>query len=160
MELAIRRDESTLVQKLLQHGAHADDVLPSGLSPVDAAASAGAIKTVDVLLNNGADPNRTTPNGTTPLEDASLKGFDGIAGKLLDHGAPVNSVNNSSGTTALYAAASFGKGKVVELLLKRGADPNLCGRNRKTPFRAAVENGYMNVADQIKAHGGTATCER
>jgi ankyrin repeat protein len=112
------------------------------------------------LLRHGAAPNEALPSGLSPLEDACLKGFDGVAGLLLDHGALVNQVNSGSGTTALYAAASFGKGNVVKLLLQRGASPNLCGRNRKTPYSAALENNYSDIADQIKAHGGAATCEQ
>lgn len=98
-------------------------------------------------------------NGNSPLEDASLKGFDAIAGTLLDHGAMVNRTNRDSGTTTLYSAASFGKGNVVELLLKRGANPNLCGKNHKSPYQAALENGYSQIATQIQNHGGAKSCE-
>ena len=93
-------------------------------TPLDAAASAGAVEVVRVLLSGGADPNSRGQDGTNPLEDASLHGFAAIAELLLDHGALVNQVNNASGRTALYAAASFGKGDVVTLQLKRRADPN------------------------------------
>ncbi len=110
------------------------------------------------LLRHGAAANDPLASGLSPLEDACLKGFDGVAGTLLDHGALVNQVNSGSGTTALYAAASFGKTNIVKLLLERGAIPNLCGTNRKTPYRAALENGYTNIANLIKARGGTAAC--
>jgi ankyrin repeat protein len=78
---------------------------------------------------------------------------------LLDHGALVNRLNSGSGTTALYAAASFGRGDVVKLLLNRGANPSLCGSNRKSPYQAAVENGYSELATLIRDHGGTKSCE-
>jgi ankyrin repeat protein len=159
MDAAIQRDESTVVETLLRNGAPANGLLPSGSPPLDAAASAGAIKVVRVLLDNSADPNMSGRNGATPLEDASLKGYDAIAGMLLDHGALVNRLNSGSGSTALYAAASFGKGEVVKLLLKRGANPNLCGNNHKSPYQAALDNGYSEVASEIRNHGG-ATCER
>ena len=93
------------------------------------------------------------------MEDASLKGFDAIAGMLLDHGALVDRIGGVSGTTALYSAASFGKGAVVELLLKRGAHPNLCGASHKSPLAAASENGYISVAQAIQGYGGKKTCE-
>jgi ankyrin repeat protein len=158
MEAAIRKGKPALTEALLRHGARPNDPLPSGLTPLDVAASAGAGKIVRVLLDATADPNLSGPNGTSPLEDASLKGFDSIAAMLLDHGALVNRLNSGSGTTALYAAASFGKGAVVKLLLDRGANPNLCGNNRKTPYQAALDNGYGEVATEIQNHGGTKSC--
>jgi ankyrin repeat protein len=157
MSAAIKKDESAVVDALLRHGALANRTLPSGPTPLDTAASAGAVTVVRVLLSNGADPNRSGRNGTSPLEDASLKGFNTIVGMLLDHGALVNQVNSGSGTTALYAAASFGKGDVVTLLLKRGADPNVCGGGHASPYKAALENGYTGIATQIQWHGGSTS---
>ncbi len=160
MDAAIAKDESLLVDDLLRLGLPVNGVLPSGNTPLDAAAFAGAVKTVGVLLDNSADPNLSGPGGTTPLEDAALKGFNSIAAMLLDHGAQVNHINSASGTTALYAAASFGKTEVVKLLLSRGANPTLCGDNRKSPFQAALENGFGDVATEIEAHGGASGCGR
>jgi ankyrin repeat protein len=160
MGAAIRKGESALVESLLRHGAMPNGLLASGATPLDVAASAGASKVVRALLDHDADPNISGRTGTSPLEDASLKGFESIAGMLLDHGALVNRLNTGSGTTALYAAASFGKSEVVKLLLDRGANPNLCGSNRKSPYQAAVENGYSEVAAEIRNHGGAKGCEQ
>ncbi len=158
MEAAVRKDESALVEALLRHGVSANSALLSGSTPLDVGASAAAIKVVRILLNSGADPNVSGRNGTTPLEDASLKGFESIVTVLLDHGAQVDQLNSGSGTTALYAAASFGKLAVVKQLLKRGANPNLCGRNHKSPYVGALENGFSEVATEIQNHGGGKRC--
>jgi cytohesin len=160
MDAAIARDESLLVDDLLRLGLPVNGALPSQNTPLDAAAFSGAVKAVGILLNNSADPNLGGPNGTTPLEDAALKGFNSIAGMLLDHGAQVDHINSGSGTTALYAAASFGKAEVVKLLLNRGANPNLCGENRKSPYQAALDNGFGDVANEIKARGGATGCRQ
>ena len=111
-----------------------------------------AVLLLAAKLNNGADANGPQ------LENAALKGWNGIAALLLDHGANINHIDAASGTTALYAAASFGKASTVKLLLDRGANPNLCGSNRKTPYQAALENGYNEVAAQIERRGGAKTC--
>jgi ankyrin repeat protein len=148
VEAAIRKKEALVTEALLQRGVDVNAPLPSGVTPLTAAASAGSLEIVRTLLKNGADPNL---NGS--LEDASLKGFTGVAELLLDHGALVNQLNVASGTTALYAAASFGKGETVSLLLKRGADAGLCGKEKKSPYQAALENGYKQVAEEIRAHG-------
>ncbi|MES1260156.1 MAG: ankyrin repeat domain-containing protein, partial [Acidobacteriota bacterium] len=160
MDAAIGKDESLLVEALLRHGAGANDILPSGSTPLDVGVSAGAARAVRVLLENSGDPNRGGRNGTSSLEEAALKGFESIARMLLDHGARVNQVNTGSGTTALYAAASFGKGDLVKLLLDRGANPALCGSSRKTPYQAALDNGYADVATRLRNQGGAGSCEK
>jgi len=99
MDAAVRNDSPRLIGALLRHGVTASGTLPSGSTPLEAAALAGATKAVQVLLDNGADPNRGSP-----LEDAALKGYDSIVSQLLDHGALVNHSDGDSGATALYAA--------------------------------------------------------
>jgi ankyrin repeat protein len=160
MEAAMQRDESAIVESLLRHGAVANGLLPTGSTPLNMAASRGAIKILGILLDNSADPNVDGASGATPLEEAALRGFDSIVKMLLDRGALVNRLNRGSGTTALYAAAAFGKSGVVKLLLDRGANPNLCGVNRKTPYQAAIENGYVDVAGEIRNHGGAVGCQQ
>ncbi len=159
MSAAVNKDESIVVEALLQDGARANETLESGATVLDAAAFEGAVKVVRILLDAGADPNRSGRDGTSPLEEACLKGFSSIVEMLLDDGALVNQVNDGSGRTALYAAASFGKSDVVKLLLKRGADPNICGNGQRSPYKAALENGYSDIATQIQQHGGSRGCK-
>lgn len=158
MEEAVKKDESLLVEKLLLDGVNANATLASGILPLNAAAFQGAGKVVRVLLNAGAASNTSGPDGTTPLEDACLRGFDSVAQMLLDRGAFIDARNTVSGETALYAAASFGKSEVVQLLLLRGADPNICNKAQITPYKAAVMNGYTDIAAQIQQRGGSAHC--
>jgi ankyrin repeat protein len=105
MDTTIRKDESALVEALVQHGVPANEILPSGSTALGVAAFTGSTKVVGILLKNSADPNAPGKSGTCPLEDASLKGFIAIVGMLLDHGATVNQLNSGSGTTALYSAS-------------------------------------------------------
>ena len=154
MDAASRKNEPRVVEALLRRGVPANATLPSGSTPLQAATLAGATKAVQTLLDNDADPNVGAP-----LEDAALKGYDSIVSLLLDHGALVNHSDSDSGATALYAAASFGKTGVVRLLLSRGANPNLCGKNRKSPYQVALDNGYADVAADIKLHGGGNSCQ-
>ena len=159
MDAAIKKDESLLVRGLLRRGAPANGSLLSGSTALEIAAATGIAKSVRELLANKADPNISGRNGSSPLEEASLKGFASIAGLLLDGGALVNHLNGGSGTTALYAAASFGREEVANVLLERGADPNLCGAGLKSPYQAAIGNGYRQLAMQIQKHGGSTKCE-
>lgn len=152
------KNEAQITDALLRDGAEANAGLTEKAAPLDIAASAGAASVVRVLLDRGANPNGNTQNGTSPLENAALKGFAKIVTMLLDRGADVNRVNPASGTTALYAAAAFGKGEVVNLLLQHRAEPNLCGSGQTTPYKAAFDNGFNDVATEIQQHGGSNTC--
>jgi ankyrin repeat protein len=158
MGSAIKGNEPHVVEALLRRNVPVNSPLPSGLTPLNTAASAGNAEIVKTLLSNHADPNLAASGGDTPLEDASLKGFESVAALLLDNGARIDQINRDSGTTALYAAASFGRTAMVNLLLKRGASPNLCGSNRKTPLQAATENGFPEIAANLRGHGGANRC--
>jgi ankyrin repeat protein len=125
---------------------------------MDSAITANEPHIVEALLSHHADPNLAASSGATPLEDAALKGFESVAALLIDNGARMDQINRDSGTTALYAAASFGRAAVVNLLLERGASPNLCGSNRKTPLQAARENGFPEIAARLRDHGGANRC--
>ena len=87
------------------------------------------------------------------------RGSNGVANiplmdLLLQHGADVNAQETESGNTPLYVAASFGREEVVALLLEKGADPNIVNREGWSPRHSAVVNGYKDIADKIRAHGG------
>src|SRR5690242_16044411 len=116
----IKRDESRLIRKFLQHNEDGAERLRLGSRLLGVAASKGSVNVARVLLESGANANAASRDGSTPLEDASLRGFESIVRLLLDHGAQVNQLNTDSGTTALYAAAAFGRDGIVKLLLERG----------------------------------------
>ena len=160
VEIAIKKDESRLIRELLRRKEGQGTTLESGFTPLDLAASNGSVNVTRVLLESGANANAARRNGSTPLEDASLKGFVSIVMLLLDHGAQVNQVNSDSGTTALYAAAAFGRDEIVKLLLERGADPSLCGRNRKSALQAAVENGFSGTAALLRERSSYEGCRQ
>ncbi len=159
ISVAIRKDDAGIIDILLRDQSLFKALLPSGNTLLGEAASTGAVKVVQTLLDHGADPNQMSRNGVSPLEDAALQGRETIAQTLLDHRAFVNQCNGDSGTTALYAAAAFGKLAVVKLLLARGADPNLCGTGQVTPYAAALRNGDREIATLIQRQGGGSQCK-
>lgn len=84
---------------------------------------------VAFLLKKGADPNIGDAKGDTALIIASRIGFEEAADWMLSRGAKADAANRR-GETALIVAVQQRRPRIVELLLKAGADPD------KTDFGA------------------------
>jgi len=107
-------------------------------SPLVSAARGGEVARVRELLAGGADPNLPDGiNGWTPLLHAVHKNQPGSVQALLDGHADVNRAA-PNGTTPLMMAAGYGYTPIVELLLRRGADPRLSGPDHDRPLDWAL----------------------
>jgi ankyrin repeat protein len=74
-----------------------------------------------LLHDHGADVNaQATNDGVTPLMKASHEGYDDVARLYLEKGAQVN-IRNVEGLTALTLARMKGRDKIVEMLIRHGA---------------------------------------
>ncbi len=117
------------------------DMRHGGLTPLLFAAREGCIACVEALLAGGADINLPDPDGVTPLEMALLNLHWDLAQDLILAGADVNAWD-FWGQSPIYVAVDMNtlpQGgrpdlpstdrttgiEVIELLLNRGADPNL-----------------------------------
>ncbi|HJO93011.1 MAG TPA: ankyrin repeat domain-containing protein [Victivallales bacterium] len=114
------------------------------------AVRAGKLDAVKYLINQGANVNEQTYWGT-PLGIASYKGRYKIAEYLINHGAIIND-DSRTGMSPLFSAAVTNKTKIVDLLLKNGADPNFeQPMTQDTPLIIATKKGELkNVSMLIK----------
>ena len=93
-------------------------------------------------------------DGWTPLHLAGFFGWPELANALLDKGAAVDSRStNSMKNTPLHAAAAGGVTPLVDLLLKRGANPNLTQEGGWTALHAAAQSGNRAMVETLVAHG-------
>lgn len=91
------------------------------------------------LIPQGSDPNLTDRLGFTPLHLAAQEFALGAARLLLAHGAEVAQVN-TFGNTALFTAVfnSRGRGEMIVLLRKAGANPNRLNASGQSPLGLAT----------------------
>ncbi len=169
---AIAKGNAEIVQKLIDAGAYFNKFEDDGSTPLYHAASMGYTDIVQKLIDAGADLNRVSRNGSTPLDIAkknshlqvveilnrSEKGrlFKAInrgdfeaANRLINDRVDLNKPN-TDGYTPLCFAASHGNIKLLQSLIKAGADINKGNYiDGSTPLAHAVKNGQAEVAQKL-----------
>ncbi|HWS73030.1 MAG TPA: ankyrin repeat domain-containing protein [Thermoanaerobaculia bacterium] len=111
----------------------------SAFPPLIEAARIGDAARIRELVAHGADPNAVLMTNTewTPLLHAIHKNRAVSVAALLDAGADPNR-GNPEGMTPLMFAAGYGQTPIVQLLLRRGANPRLRDRSGETAFDYAL----------------------
>jgi ankyrin repeat protein len=115
---AVRSGQTSMLELLLGRGLDATSALPP-------AAWDGRADLVDLLLTHGASLDRAR-DGARPLLNELIRwGQFGPARLLLARGASAN-VADPRGWTALHHAVSRGNARMVEDLIRAGADRDAC----------------------------------
>ena len=95
----------------------------------------------------------------TALHHAAARNFRTAAEFLLQKGAKINARDRRDYTPLAMAAAS-GHTHVAELLLKRGASPDLAASpnpfEEKTPLALAIGAGDRTMAELLRSYGASA----
>lgn len=116
------------IKDLLNNGANPNYINEYDNTPLIIAAKNDWRNTVILLLKYGADIELEIPQKGTPLIQAVNSGHYEMVLLLIKKGANVNHVQNVTNMTALHWATVKGNKKIVELLLKNGANPDLKAR--------------------------------
>lgn len=108
---------------------------------------------VKIMLQHGANPNTPDELGQPPLQWALEMGRPETVGILLDQGAKADA-QDSYGEPLLFLAMQNNKSTVVvRLLLEHGAEPNLPGKEGKTPLQLARQSKRFDLIALLKQHG-------
>ena len=170
-----------IVQELLENGADPNMAIKDGRTALIIAADAGHHDIVDTLIQHGAVVNTHTiiighldasemkdklPRQSyvdlgdgrlevkhlmTPLLAAITKGHIEVVKILLKAGADINERDPFSGTTSLVSALAHEKPEIAQLLLDSGADVSVRDYDDGTALDVAIELGYNDIAETIRA---------
>lgn len=139
------------VQKLIVQGTDVNLRMPSGSTPLMAAADGNQPAIVVYLLEHGADVNAKNGRNQTAIIFAASKGHAEIVRELLKYKADVNLRSLGGGDALIYAVINKKK-DVVELLLKHGAGVNNLYDNGQSALIMAVNDGSVDIARLLIAY--------
>ncbi|MDR1474010.1 MAG: ankyrin repeat domain-containing protein [Lactobacillales bacterium] len=141
---AVKEKNTDIVEAILNsEGVAIDDPHDKdGSTPLFIAVQNEDQNTVKLLMEKGADANNVCKQGYSPLHLAVQKKCPDIVQIILDYEGRVDinrPTNSSYGTTPLYIAASNGDIKSLQLLLDKGADPNIPNNQGEFPLDCAID---------------------
>jgi len=156
---AVDQGDLAAAKKSLEQGAKVDARNDKGRTALSLAVSAGQLQIIKALVEKGADVNARTPTetGSTVLAFAVRGKNLEVISYLLVLGAEVD-LKGRNGATPLCHAAARGETDIVELLISKGADPNLHGiydstGNYETPLMAAAGANHLDTVSLLLSKG-------
>lgn len=156
---AVRQDNVTALQGILELGVEIDKRDRDDLTPLVIGCISGSVEILKVLIASGANvnllcrgeipENSGIDGGWTPLMFACCRGHLDIVKCLIDSGASIRA--KSKRFTPLSLAARNGYLEIVEFLLKHGVNVNSSsGDNTTALIDAALKNQLETVRCLIK----------
>ena len=164
---AVEQGDAASVKKALAAGAHVDALHKElHTTSLMTAALEGNLEIARILLKAGADPNLTSEWGQTPLRNAVVRGHVELVRELLEVGGDPNieyepaSIPSEkknavfpSMDSPLADAAQLGRGEILDLLVRAGADINKVSAAGNTALLAAVLERQFDIARRLLAAG-------
>ena len=135
---AIMKDDVDLVRVLVNQGCDIDAFDIEYRTPLHYASSQSSLEILEELIKNGAKLNIRDKNLQTPLHMACQENrFDAV--ELLINGGAEVDPQDIHGNTPLFRAvfAFMGDGRIIDKLLKSGADKNKKNNYDNSPLDLA-----------------------
>ncbi|KAL7303200.1 hypothetical protein TKK_0004402 [Trichogramma kaykai] len=84
-------------------------------------------------------------SGLTHFHVACMSGCDDAVEKFLEHNQDPNCVWRETGDSPLHLASAYGNMRIVHLLLRSGADPNLANKAGSTPLHVICRESLKGL---------------
>ncbi|XP_072031520.1 ankyrin repeat and EF-hand domain-containing protein 1-like [Amphiura filiformis] len=112
-------------------------------------------KCTQIAIDAGAEGDNLANDGMPLLVLAcqESKENEKICQLLLENKAEANSVQPSTGRSALHAAATSGSIAVVRTILQKGGDVNQADKNNITAVHLACKHGHFDILRLLASYG-------
>ncbi len=149
--LAVEYDHFNIVRKLIKAGANPDHSSADFSTALKMARQQNHDAVYGYLVEHGATPGYFS-FGHYPFQDALEAGDETEIIRLIEATENVDLLG-LQGEARLMLAAHSGHSRTVEILLSKGADPNLAKPDGITALILAAEYGHADVVRQLLAAG-------
>lgn len=163
LNCAVSSNNEKLVDWHLSHGADPNIHTGAGGTPLERAAFQTTLHIVKSLVTHGAKLHDTEALIAAAANKNRSREPIRIMEYLLDQGVDINYGqklgNPMSDTlfrgTALHRAVESEDAERVQLLLQRGANPDIKGEHGLTPLEAAERSQFIEMAEILRKQGRT-----
>ncbi|XP_034622360.1 kinase D-interacting substrate of 220 kDa isoform X9 [Trachemys scripta elegans] len=154
----VEEENVPALKALLEKCKDVDERNENGQTPLMLAAEQGNLEIVQELLRKGANCNLEDADNWTALISAAKEGYVDIVAELLNCNVNLEH-RDMGGWTALMWASYKGCTKVAELLLEKGANPNVTGQQYSIyPVIWAAGRGHSDIVHLLLQHGAKVNC--
>ncbi|MCD6579450.1 ankyrin repeat domain-containing protein, partial [bacterium] len=143
---AVRRNDIEAVKKRLEMD-DVNKVIYTQNTALHRASSQGYNEIVKLLLEKGANAEIKDQHGMTPLNRAAQNGQLAAIILLLDSGAKISGGFPETTWTPLFNSVFRRHCEACEILLKRGANPNIKDEKGRTPLDIAIAERKNHEGD-------------
>ncbi|MHC4132803.1 MAG: ankyrin repeat domain-containing protein [Planctomycetota bacterium] len=154
MRILYKQKSRKFIEFLIENGADINIQDDYGWTPLHEAIVRGNQLGVETLISKGADTKAQNFKGDNALHIAIQCASRDIIELLLQTQEVQIDAKNNEGWSPLHFAAWTGRGDVVEILIKNGAEVNIKNNFNHTPLRTANRNGKTEIVELLRGYGG------
>ncbi|KAJ3433913.1 eukaryotic translation initiation factor 2-alpha kinase eif2-alpha kinase -related [Anaeramoeba flamelloides] len=151
LHLSCRESQYRIGKLLIENGCEIDPRDENGTTPLHTACDCACFDLVDLLLKKGADVNAVDFCDQTPLYLACCSSSLDSCELLIAKGADINTKCGEEMETCLHLSSFLNNKKLVNLLLKHGADPLILNGESQKASELSVDEELQKRLSQYES---------